>query len=809
MKKLSALWTLLIAAVLLCGCGKNENVPLQELSVFQGDEQCAFPGTEFAKPLYILAAGKPAEGMFSSKEPPPASGTKIRFEAAPGSDLKISPSEAVADAGGLVRVSVKAGKKVGDQYLKVIPVDAPDKELLVRFISGIRITGGNQEIRAGSQSAEPLAVEVVDANGRPSAGVPVFFRIANTPSGGSSAALSEAAVLTDAAGRASTTVLMGKATGKYDVNIEVAGTRMTRGIVVRELGINFVAMLMNVFGGLAVFVFGMKLMSDGLDKAAGEKMRSILHLFSSNRYVAVLAGAVVTAVIQSSSASTVMVIGFVNAGLLTLVQSIGIIFGANIGTTITAQIIAFDVTSITMPAIIIGLLMLFISWKYLRGWGETVLGFGLLFFGMTLMSSELKSIADFPTFIRFFSSFDCAPVNGWMPPGALLGAIGIGLAVTMIVQSSSAATGIILALGASGLINLYTAVALVLGSNIGTTVTAQLAAIPTNRIAKQAALAHTMFNCIGVLLIGATFYIRWGDSGVPVFFYLIDSITTGDAFAAIPQNVPRHIANAHTVFNVITTLVLLPFTTGLARFCEWMIPVKKETLKFQHLEPHLLDNPSIALEQAAICYGGMLRESWSMISQAVEDHFVKCEITEEETAEFEKREKNIDNLQFEITNYLIQVTRHGLSQKQAEYIPVLMHCTNDAERIADHTENILSLTKRLQDADARLSEAALSDLDVMYSLLKRQADDVLAALKSHDAELSRRGKSAEKEILRLAEELENKHIERLREGTCNAIVGVIFIELLGDLTKVSGKFANIAKRAPRVQKYYQDLNLPA
>lgn len=273
MKKLSALWTLLIAAVLLCGCGKNENVPLQELSVFQGDEQCAFPGTEFAKPLYILAAGKPAEGMFSSKEPPPASGTKIRFEAAPGSDLKISPSEAVADAGGLVRVSVKAGKKVGDQYLKVIPVDAPDKELLVRFISGIRITGGNQEIRAGSQSAEPLAVEVVDANGRPSAGVPVFFRIANTPSGGSSAALSEAAVLTDAAGRASTTVLMGKATGKYDVNIEVAGTRMTRGIVVRELGINFVAMLMNVFGGLAVFVFGMKLMSDGLNKAAGEKDR--------------------------------------------------------------------------------------------------------------------------------------------------------------------------------------------------------------------------------------------------------------------------------------------------------------------------------------------------------------------------------------------------------------------------------------------------------------------------------------------------------------------------------------------------------
>lgn len=804
MKLTICLLSAFAAVFLFCGCGESVPVELQELAVFQGGEQCALPGEEFSEPLYILASGKAPEGFFASGERPPAAGQKIRFEAAEGSDLRVEPSTAESDAGGLVKVSVTAGRRTGDQYLKVIPESAPEKAILVRFISGIRISGGNQEIHSGKRSAEPLTVTAVQADGSPAAGVPVFFRIVNTPSGGSDAALSAGSAVTDAAGRASASVIMGTATGKYEINVEVAGQNTTRGIIVKELGINFVDLLMNVFGGLAVFVFGMKLMSDGLNKAAGEKMRTILHLFSSNRFVAVLAGALVTAVIQSSSASTVMVIGFVNAGLLNLAQSIGIIFGANIGTTITAQIIAFDIACITMPAIILGLLMLFISWKYLRGWGETVLGFGLLFFGMTLMSAELKSIAQFPTFIRFFSTFDCAPVNGWMPFGALLGAIGIGLAVTMVIQSSSAATGIILALGASGLINLYTAVALVLGSNIGTTVTAQLAAIPTNRIAKQAALAHTMFNCIGVLIVASTFYIRWGDTGIPVFFHIIDRITAGDAFAAVPQNVPRHIANAHTLFNVATTLILLPFVSSLARLCERLIPVKRDSIRYQHLEPHLLDNPPIALEQAASCYGNMLRESWSMVSGAVENHFMKSAVSDGEIEEFDRREKTIDDLQFEITNYLTLITRRELSQKQAEFIPVLMHCTNDAERIADHTENILSLTRRLEETGSGISDAALSDLDSIYTLLKLQADKVLEALKSHDLELSRSAKALEKEIVKLGAELENKHIDRLREGICHAAVGVIFIELLGEIEKVSGKFSNIAKRAPQVQKYYQD-----
>ena len=214
-----------------------------------------------------------------------------------------------------------------------------------------------------------------------------------------------------------------------------------------------------------------------------------------------------------------------------------------------------------------------------------MLGFGFLFFGMSIMSEELTSIGSFPSVIRLFERFDCTPVDGVMPFGAVLGALLIGLVVTMIIQSSSASTGIIIALGAGGLINLYTAMPLVLGANIGTTVTAQLAAIPANRVAKQAALAHTLFNVFGTAVMLIFFYVPWGESGIPVFFQLVDWITPGDAFAAVAQNVPRHIANAHTLFNVLTALILLPFVSQMAHLCEKLIPVRKKKVKYTKLDP--------------------------------------------------------------------------------------------------------------------------------------------------------------------------------------------------------------------------------
>ena len=445
---------------------------------------------------------------------------------------------------------------------------------------------------------------------------------------------------------------------------------------------------MQVFGGLAIFIFGMKLMSNGLHHVAGEKMRSILRMFSANRIVGVISGTLVTCVVQSSSASTVMVIGFVNAGLLSLVQAMGLIFGANIGTTITAQLVAFDIVWIIMPAIILGLLMSFIPKQRITDWSETIIGFGFLFLGMETMSSTLKVMAQNPAFMKAFQTFQCAPVDGTIPFMALLGAIGIGIVATCIIQSSSACSGIVIALGASGLLDIYTAVALILGSNIGTTITAQLAALTANRIAKQAALAHTLFNGIGVLLVLIPFYIVW--NGEPVFFKLINTLS-------LNGDLPRQIANAHTVFNVLTTLILLPFIPLLAKICEKAIPIKESKVKYERLEKHFLDAPAIALTQTASALHKMLKKSWKMIDCTLKIYNHNDEKNQQIVKQLDKREADIDERQKEITEYLQQLIMRPLTAQESEQIPMLLHCTNDAERIGDHAEIIKSMMDKLKN----------------------------------------------------------------------------------------------------------------
>ncbi len=541
----------------------------------------------------------------------------------------------------------------------------------------------------------------------------------------------------------------------------------------------------NVFGGLAIFIFGMKMMSDGLHIAAGERMRSILRFFSANRFVAILSGALVTMVIQSSSASTVMVIGFINAGLLTLVQAVGIICGANIGTTVTAQIVAFDIQWIIMPSIILGLLMLLVSKPILKGWGETVIGLGFLFLGMSIMSGELSVLAKNESFTAAFHYFDCQPVNGCIPVLPLLGAIGIGIAATFMIQSSSACTGIIIALGASGILNIYTAVALVLGSNIGTTVTAQLAALTANRVAKQAALAHTLFNVIGVLLIGCTFWITWGASDVPLFFRAVNALS-GDG------DLPRHIANAHTLFNVCTTLVLIPFIPLLANICEKIIPVQNK-VKLQRLEPHLLDTPAIALAQSVSVMRRMLGKSWLMVDRALESY--SNPLDREARKELSAKEEQIDELQQEISDYLAKLMQRSLVPAQTAMIPPLLHCTNDAERVGDHTKVILQMISDFHEADNKLSKSAEAELEMLRQLLDRQAQCAMSLLEKPEREQILLGEQLKREIIEQTAVCEKNHLKRLNEGTCTGSVGVFYIELLSEVQKVSRHFGNITDRA--------------
>ncbi|MCK4983692.1 MAG: hypothetical protein KAS17_12250, partial [Victivallaceae bacterium] len=303
-----------LVALTLTACSKSDSVKskvVDKIKILQGAEQCALPGEKFTKILRFELLGKQESGLLGGKgERPPVSKVKVSFVPVDGSDLKLSKTSAISDAGGSVSVQVTAGRKVGDQYLKVT---AKKKSVLVRFITGVSISGGNQESRTGQLMHNPLVVKVVNANGKAAQGVPVYFKLTSAPAGKKTKAkLQKACVITNQNGVAENNLKLGKKTGEYNINVEVADVKNNyhiRGINVRELGLSFWSVVISVLGGLAIFIFGMKQMSDGLQKVAGEKMKQILHLFTSNRFVAVFAGAFITAVIQSSSATTVMVIG--------------------------------------------------------------------------------------------------------------------------------------------------------------------------------------------------------------------------------------------------------------------------------------------------------------------------------------------------------------------------------------------------------------------------------------------------------------------------------------------------------------------
>ncbi len=781
------------AFFLLAGCGHETPVKLEQLRVISGAGGCALPGTAFAVPLVVELIGAGAE---------PVAGQKVLVVPESGSDLIPSSSEVVSDAGGIIRIAVHAGRRLGDQYLKLVPVGHEEKSVTVRFVSGMTVKGGDQEGVAGSRLPDPVAVRLFDQEGRPVAGRRVFFELVRQPGNGGGS-LSDPVAVTDSDGVARTFVDLNGQTGLYRIEVKPTaddGSLLTRGLTVEVMGLNFWNLLLNAFAGLAIFIWGMQMMSDGLQKVAGERMKGILRFFARNRFVALLAGAGVTAVIQSSSASTVMVIGFINAGLLNLAQAVGIIIGTNIGTTITAQIVSFDVGAVAMPAIILGLLLYFVTWRGIRGIGETVLGFGFLFFGMVIMSEELSGIGNFPSVTHLFGRFDCTPVDGAMPFGAVMGALGIGLLVTMIIQSSSASTGIVIALGASGLVNFYTAIPLILGANIGTTVTAQLAAIPANRVAKQAALAHTLFNVFGVVVMLILFYVPWGNT-TPVFYWIVDRMTPGDAFAAIPQNVPRHIANAHTMFNVFTAILLLPFVSQLARLCERIIPVRKKRVKITRLEQHLLENPPIALQQSVVQMRKMVRGSWHLLEKTMNDTIFNGRIDKEKRDEWRRRENRIDQMQEEITGYLIELIQRPLSSEQSRVVPVLTHCVNDAERMADYAENIISQSERLAGFREKLNRKSEKELRGLFERVTEMAELVVSALELASAQRADEAREVGREVRKQAGKLEDSHLENLRKGDYSVECGVIFMALVGIIRQIAERLDNIAVRTAVLVDY--------
>lgn len=540
--------------------------------------------------------------------------------------------------------------------------------------------------------------------------------------------------------------------------------------------INWIGFGCQLLGGLGLFLFGMRLMSEGLQKAAGDSLRSILERLTSNRIIGLIVGFLVTTIVQSSSATTIMVVGFVNAGLINLTQALGVVLGANIGTTITAQLIAFKISGIALPAIGIGVIVRFFTKApKVQYWGEVLTGFGLLFFGLDIMTQSFIPVRASETFRETFLAFSGNPIA----------AVFAGAILTMIVQSSTATMGITIALATTGLIDFYTATAFVLGENIGTTVTANLAAIGTNKAARRAALGHFLFNFIGVsyMLIFLS-----------AFTGFIDSITPGSAdFVDASGNHPyiaRHIANVHTLFNLINAMIFLPILGLLARVCELIIPGKDAgDVPVTFLDEKLLDTPDMAVRQAR-------KEVQRMSNYALEMLVLSKRAIFERDSRLAIRiydlEIKVDIMEKEIGEYLIKLYQTPMTPRNSRYINSMMHVIHDIEKIGDYSESIAKSSEKMVQENMHFSEIATAELAEIF--------DVAIRFCRHVFEGYNTGKygiwvdtSDENLIDQMKIQFKNNHMERLGAGQCSIAMGMLFVDILNRLEKVGDNAFNIAQ----------------
>ena len=532
------------------------------------------------------------------------------------------------------------------------------------------------------------------------------------------------------------------------------------------------AILMPLLGGLGLFLYGMTVMSEGLEKSAGNRLEKIIEKLSGNVFKGVLMGALVTVVIQSSSATTVMVVGFVNAGIMSLTQAIGVIMGANIGTTITAQLVSIDLTMLAPIAIAIGVgIKLFSKKNKQIIIGEIILGFGILFLGMELMKDALKPLREYEGFVVMIKSIGA---------GTLVGSIKgflIGLLVTAVVQSSSATTGIMVALAATGALPIEAAFPMLLGTNVGTCVTALLSSISANRTAKRAAVMHLMFNMLGTLIFFAAF------SGMTI--KVVTSISSDPA---------RQLANAHTLFNVMNTLILLPFAGLIVKSVNILIPVTQEekeatTYGIKYLDERILETPTIALGQVVkevLHMGNLAKISLESAIHALKNNDQK---SIEKTF---KIEKTINTLEREISEYLIKLSNTSIDNDDRKIIDGLFSTINDIERVGDHADNIAELALYKIDNTVHFSDKAVVELDEMTLKVIEAYELSLEAMKEENRYKAQKVVEIEGVVDEMEKTLRKKHITRLNEGRCETSSGIIFLDMLSNLERISDHSSNIA-----------------
>ena len=537
-------------------------------------------------------------------------------------------------------------------------------------------------------------------------------------------------------------------------------------------------------GGLGMFLYGMNIMADGMQKTAGSKMSSFLGMLTNNRFLAVALGALITAIIQSSGATTVMVVGFVSAGVLNLSQAVGVIMGANIGTTITAWIVsmsqlgdAFEVMKpgFYAPAIIgIGaLLLVFAKSQKKKTIGEILIGLGLLFIGLDFMSGSINPYTDAPIFAKAFEILGGNPLLGMI----------IGALVTALLQSSSASVGILQTLAMNGIVTTNAAIYITLGQNIGSCVTAMLSSMGGSRTAKRAAVMHLTFNVIGAIVFGSIGFI---------FFSL------RPAFAASNINAVQ-ISIFHTIFNLSMTTLLFPFADVLVKISGMVVKEKAEeepvaedaetaaTLK--HLDERIFESPAFAVETAALEVVHMGQITYEIVVRAIDSVLT---VNSDEVETVFKTEQTINNMEKMLTEYLIKVDNLSLTEKQKKVVNNLFYSVSDIERIGDHAENLAEQAQYMVEHGLQFSTTGMDDLKSISDSVLKSFQYAIDARQNGNMEAVRKVSQYEDDVDSQEEELREKHIERLSAGECKASAGVVFLDIISNLERVSDHAYNLA-----------------
>ncbi len=529
--------------------------------------------------------------------------------------------------------------------------------------------------------------------------------------------------------------------------------------------------ILGLLGGLSLFLYGMQMMSNGLEDAAGNKMKRILEKLTSNRFLGVLVGAGITAVIQSSSATTVMVVGFVNSGMMTLKQAVWIIMGANIGTTITGQLIALDIGVIAPLIAFLGVAaIVFIKNEKIHHYGKIFAGLGVLFIGMGMMSDAMVPLRESQVFIDLMTKFN----------NPLLGILA-GAVFTAIIQSSSASVGILQALAMAGLVDFRAAVFVLFGQNIGTCITAVLAAIGTNRSAKRTTIIHLSFNLIGTA----------------VFTTACLLLPVTDLVAGLsPDNMSQQIANMHTIFNITTTILLIPFGTYLAKFAEKILPDRKVELTGISALNEEFRRGSISLGMSAVHTDILLQEIKKMISKADENlNRAYDAILGGSTKKLEKitkTEEEIDILNREISQYISKILVHNNSRQNVADIEQYFLITGNTERIGDHAANIAGYVKTIEEKSIEFSEGAKEEIEKMQKICALAFNKAVNPQGDKSVWI-KEVESLEQEIDNMTHTYRTEHLSRMQQGKCSEEACILYSELLTDFERIGDHILNIAQ----------------